>query len=179
MNVASEAEGRLHLGLPSAALRPALPRVLAAFVAMALAACTLAEALRTEPGVDTAAVRPGATREQVEAVLGPPTKTWKLTTGVEYRVYRYYAGKDASAYAATQSILLNIATLGVLELLYEADADTRKAISDSGKKEAVLAVSYDDQGLVLGVFSDFSQFRPLPADGRSVQAPAGQTTAGH
>lgn len=151
----------------------------AACAAIALAACTLAEALRTEPGVDIAAVQPGATREQVEALLGPPTKTWKSAAGVEYRVYQYYAGKEASAYAATQSILLNIATLGAMELIYEADPGTRKAVSDYGKKDAVLAVSYDAQGLVIGVFSDFSPFRPLPADGRSVQAPSGQAAAGH
>jgi len=177
MDAVAKPDGRPPRGLP-AVLKPALSGAFAVLIATGLGGCSLAEALRTEPGVDVTTVRPGATREQVEKLLGPPVKTWKTTAGVEYRVYRYYAGKEASALAATESILLNIATLGVMELLYEADPETRKAVSDSGRKEAVLAVSYDARGVALGVFSEFSEFRPLPADGRSVQAPSGQAADG-
>jgi hypothetical protein len=149
--------------------------------AMALAAltatsgCSVAESLRTEPGTDISSIQPGATRQQVEAVVGKPVRQWRTNLGVLYCVYQHYGGKDASYATATGQVFLNVATLGLAELLYQMDPEAMKRANEGEMKRAVIAVSYDAQDTVLGVFSDFSQFAVLPPDGRSApkQAPSG------
>jgi hypothetical protein len=132
-----------------------------------LGGCSVTAALQTEPGVDVSSVAPGATREQVEAVVGKPVKEWTSALGVRYCVYQYYGGKQPSHSNASGRVLLNIASLGFLELLYQLDADTQKRDREEGKVFPLMAVSYDAQSVVIGTFPGFTQFTALPPDGRS------------
>jgi hypothetical protein len=89
---------------------------------------------------------------------------------VDYRLYRYDAGVEPSAGGAGLVIFMDVITLGLFEVIESA--------SDKGwnirgeKKQPLMAVSYDLQGIVLGVFKDVGEFAELPADGRAPAAPA-------
>jgi hypothetical protein len=155
---------------PSASAR--LIRTLAFCGLAVLGGCSVTAALETEPGVDISSIAPGATREHVEAIVGKPVKEWTALSGVHYCVYRYYGGKQPSHINASGRALLDIATLGILELVYLADAETGKRDREEGKIFPLMAVSYDSQNIVIGAFPEFTQFTVLPPDGR---APAHET----
>ena len=156
---------------PSASAR--LIRTLAFCGLALLGGCSVTAALETEPGVDISSIAPGATREHVEAIVGKPVKEWTALSGVHYCVYRYYGGKQPSHINASGRALLDIATLGFLELVYLADTESAKRDREEGKTFPLMAVSYDSQNIVIGAFPEFTQFTVLPPDGR---APAHETT---
>lgn len=159
---------------------PRLIRALA-FVGLALlGGCSVTAALETEPGVDISSIAPGTTREHVEAIVGTPVKEWTALSNVHYCVYRYYGGKQPSHINATGRVFMDIATLGIGELVYLADAESAKRDREEGKTYPLLAVSYDAQNIVIGVFPEFTQFTALPPDGRApARAAPAPLPAGH
>jgi len=156
---------------PSASAR--LIRTLAFCGLALLGGCSVTAALETEPGVDISSIAPGATREHVEAIVGKPVKEWTALSGVHYCVYQYYGGKQPSHINAIGMVLANIATMGMSELVYQADPEAQVRDRKEGKIFPLMAVSYDSQNIVIGAFPEFTQFTVLPPDGR---APAHETT---
>jgi hypothetical protein len=131
-----------------------------------LAACALGDVVRTEPGLDLSSLKPGATREQVESVVGKPTREWSAAPGVTYRVYQYYGGRQVDMDAATFVAFFDVVSLGLYEVFYQFDPTTKALMAKSGKKYPLMAVSYDERDVVIGVFTEIDQFTALPADGR-------------
>jgi hypothetical protein len=116
-----------------------------------------------QPGADLSAVRVGATRADVEARLGAPVRTWTTREGVEYWLYRYDGGVPPDPSAAFL-VLIDVLTLGLPTALDQAMPETS---AEREQRMRWVAVSYDREGVVLGVFVDIGDFTALPADGRS------------
>lgn len=139
-------------------------RWLASVAVLSLGGCAVSEALHRDPGVDVSVVRPGATRAQVEAVLGQPQGEWVTAVGVRYRLYRYHGGTRPDPMQVTGAVLLEIATLGLVEAI-------RRMVPEPPQlgttKRPLMAVAYDRDDVVIGVFDDIDRFAALPADGRS------------
>jgi stage V sporulation protein SpoVS len=149
--------------------RGALSGLLLAAVVALVSACAVAKSLERTPGVDLSAVKAGATRQQVEAVAGAPLREWTTPTGVRYRIYRYDAGIEPSKGGAAFVGFMDVITLG----LWEAMAPSDDAMDLRGPRRlALLAVSYDPQDTVIGVFEDVGEFAELPQDGRAPAARA-------
>jgi len=136
--------------------------------AIGISACTVMQALERVPGTDLSGVKVGATREQVEAVLGSARREWVTRAGVRYCLYRYDAGIEPSPAHVTGAVLVEIATLGLSEVIVTTGPES-KAFR-SRRKFPQIAVSYDSKQIVLGVFDDAGEFAAFPDDGR---APAG------
>ena len=148
--------------------RGALSALLMAAVVALVSACAVSKALERTPGVDLAAVKAGATREQVEAVAGEPLREWTTRMGVRYRLYRYDAGIEPSAGGAAMHGFMDVITLG----LWEVNEASSSAVDFRGeRRQALLAVSYDSQEIAIGVFKDVGEFAELPQDGRAPAAP--------
>ena len=137
-----------------------------------LGGCSVTAALETEPGVDIHPLRRVRHANTSRRSWGSRSRNGLLYSGVHYCVYRYYGGKQPSHINASGRALLDIATLGFLELVYLADAETGKRDREEGKIFPLMAVSYDSQNIVIGAFPEFTQFTVLPPDGR---APAHDT----
>ena len=129
-----------------------------------IAGCAVSKTLESTPGIDISAVRPGATRQQVEGLVGGPLREWTTRTGVRYRLYRYDAGIEPSAGGAGLVVFMDVITLGLFEVI-EATSNSPWNLRGE-KKEPLLAVSYDAQEIVIGVFRDVGEFAELPEDGR-------------
>ncbi len=132
--------------------------------------CTSAAALRGEPGRDISTIRQGLTRSAAEEILGPPLREWMTSAGVRYRVYRYDAGVAPSRSDAGAYIFLNVITAGLFEL-YEATGVTdlsRPSADDPRRVRRQVAVAYDTDDRIVGVFDGFGDFDVLPEDGRPV-----------
>ena len=132
---------------------------------LALAACTVSEALRNDPGVDLSAVRPGATRTQVEAILGPPQGEWVTNAGVRYRLYHYHGGTRPDPMEVTGIVMLEIATLGLYEVIRRMEPPPPPPLGTT--KRPLMAIAYDLDDIVIGVFDDIDRFTTLPPDGRA------------
>ena len=154
--------------------RAALLYLLLSGLIVLIAACAVSKPLERTPGVDLSAVKVGATRQQVEAVVGEPKREWATRTGVRYRLYRYDAGIDPSVGGATVELLMDIMTLGGYEALHAASPEKWTAWkAETQRKWPLLAVSYDSQEIVIGVFKNVGEFDRFPEDGR-MPAPATQ-----
>lgn len=66
--------------------------MLLSFVVATLAGRTAARIAAGRSGADISSIVPGATRAQVEAIVGEPVREWITSAGVHYRLYRYDAG---------------------------------------------------------------------------------------
>jgi len=125
-------------------------------------------ALKGEPGLDITSVKPGLSQAQVEAIVGRTTdREWTTPLGVRYRIYTYSAGVPPSVYNAIGNLAAEIATLGLMNLY--AAATTGDGNVEYMDKEYVfreLAVSYDRNDRVIGVFDGIDSKTQLPADGR-------------
>jgi hypothetical protein len=123
--------------------------------------CMVVSALKGKPGLDTTAIKVGMSKAEVERILGSPVHDWVTSAGVVYRVYAYDAGVPPSMGDATGHVFMDGATLGVWELL-----GAIKEFPECRKREQ-MAVSYDVNGTVIGIFDHFADFEVLPADGRA------------
>jgi hypothetical protein len=134
-----------------------------------ISGCTTMRALERDPGTDLSPVKAGSTRQQVQAVLGDPLREWVTRADVQYCLYRYDAGIEPSPMAATQTVLINIATLG----LFEAIEGMKELPNDfrGPRKYQLVAVSYDSKDVALGVFYDVDEFTVFPEDGRAPASP--------
>ncbi len=124
--------------------------------------------MKGEAGDDLGPVRAAGTREQVEARLGAPVKTWLTGNGVEYRLYRYDPGVPPDE-AAWLLVPIDVLTLGLPTWIEKAAPPSP---ADRERRLRNLAVSYDPTGAVLGVFVDVSAFTALPDDGKPRAAAA-------
>lgn len=134
-----------------------------------IAGCAVSKTLESTPGIDISAVKTGTTRQEVEAVVGEPLRDWTTRMGVHYRLYRYDAGVEPSAGGAGLVVFMDVITLGLFEVIEDTSNSPWNLRGE--KKQPLLAVSYDAQETVIGVFRDVGEFADLPEDGR---APAAQ-----
>lgn len=135
-----------------------------------LQGCIAHSALKGEPGKDISGVREGISLEQVEAVMGKSTREWSASTGVRYRIYRYDAGAPPSKFNAFRDFMGELATLGLVSLYTAATAP--EMLDKRPQEEHVMremAVSYDSQDRVIGVFPDVDNSTVLPVDGRPLK----------
>lgn len=132
-----------------------------------LGSCAVMYAASGEPGLDISGLKPGATREQVEAVVGSPVNQWSTSQGVRYRLYKYYGGRRPDAADAAALLFLDIGSLGLNELFLGLEDKTMKNWGETRKRYPLMAVAYDMQDIVIGVFPEVDQFTALPPDGRA------------
>jgi hypothetical protein len=148
---------------PSKALPLTALAGLMLFLAVAgVSGCTVHQALQGEPGQDLTTLRPGMTRSQLEAIVGKSDREWTTSEGVRYRLYRYDAGIPPSADQAGANVLMDVLSVGLFELFVLADPALQP-----GHELQDLAVSYDRNDVVIGIFRKVVTSTALPADGRN------------
>lgn len=123
--------------------------------------CMAASALKGKKGVSVDFIKTGISKAEVEEVLGSPVRKWMTPSNIYYSVYKYDAGVPPSIGDATANALMDVATLGLLELFPGLNYLSEKRVL---KK---MAVAYDSQNVVVGVFDHFNDFDELPLDGKS------------
>ena len=136
-----------------------------------LLGCTSTAALRGEPGVDIGALKPGLLRRETEAILGPPVREWTTSSNVRYCIYRYDAGVPPSKGDAVAMGFLNVISLGLFEL-YEATGVTdlsHPSEDDFRRIWGQIAISYDTDEHIVGLFRDCGDLDVLPDDGRPAE----------
>lgn len=124
-------------------------------------ACSVRQSLTAQPGTDLSALGWGATRAQVESVLGPPIKTLRTRGGVVYSTYYFQSGTPKRTDLALANAGLDVATLGLWELVHQ-----RQGYLENRPRNDVMAVSYDEVDRVIDLFPDFNRIAEMPADGR-------------
>ncbi|MGE5200892.1 MAG: hypothetical protein ACM3O6_02390 [Acidobacteriota bacterium] len=127
-------------------------------------ACAVQSSLTTQKGADVSVMSPGAERADVERAVGAPLKEWTTSDGVRYRLYEYSGDAGPNAGAVALFVGLDIATLGILEVA--SPNWSRLAASDRRPRRRV-AVAYDRDDRVIGVFPNATEFDALPDDGKS------------
>lgn len=133
--------------------------------------CTSAAALRGEQGKDISSVKVGLTRQEVESTLGTPEREWLTSEKIRYCVYRYDGGVPPSDGDAVAYAFINIISAGLFEF-YEAVGATKLSKPSQDDLRRVwlkVAIAYDSNNRVVGIFDHFGDLDPLPADGRSKQ----------
>lgn len=131
-----------------------------------LSGCIAHSALQGEPGLDLSPIRTGVTRAEVEAVVGETEREWTTSVGVRYRVYAYDAGVPPSSFNAFKGVLAELMTLGLIEVMAAADPEKLKNAAEFQHLIRDLAVAYDSEDRVIGVFPNVDNTTVLPADGR-------------
>jgi len=122
--------------------------------------CMAASLYNGKPGLDVGIVKEQMSRTEVERILGSPIREWNTPSGVVYRVYDYDAGVPPSTGDAAAIVFLDAISLGLSELIWAFTP------LPEFRKRDQMAVSYDGNDRVLGVFDHFGDFDVLPADGR-------------
>jgi hypothetical protein len=130
------------------------------FTMMLQYGCLAASALKGKPGLDVSPVKIGMSKSDVEEVLGGHNREWVTSSGIVYCVYGYDAGVPPSVGDATAHIVMDIISLGAWEL-----ALALQPFPEFRRRDQ-MAVSYDINGMALGVFDHFGDFDLLPEDGR-------------
>lgn len=142
----------------------------AGVIVVALTSCasmSSVQMMRGQPATDLGAVKIGISRAEVERRLGPPVGTWTTAEGVEYRFYHYDGGVPPDP-AAVFLVPIDVLTLGLPTLLNRVIPETTE---ERARRLRKVAVSYDRDGSVLGVFVDVGDFSVLPADGKASPRP--------
>lgn len=141
--------------------------IILCLLALALTAsgCTVVMALMDGPGVDVRGVKPGADKPSVEKIIGQPLREWTTLENVHYSVYSYESERPGSVGNAAAMAILDAFSLGLFEFMYMVGilAETGEYRLFGLTKQ--MAVAYDHNGSVVGVFDDFSDFDELPASG--------------
>ena len=142
--------------------------VICLFALLFQSGCVTMAVLKGEPGKDVSSIKPGISKRGAEEILGSPMREWITPLNIHYCVYSYYAGIPPSVADAAASAFFDISTAGLFEL-YEATGltklyETRKSIFRVWEK---IAISYDANDTVVGVFDHFGDFDVLPEDGRA------------
>ena len=136
-----------------------------------LSGCTLAHAIKGEKQTDIniRPIKPGMTKYEAEAILGSPSDEWQVPSGVTYRVYTYYAGSRYDTRYVLGVAVMDISSLGLFEAMVmpRQNADMIQGLEQRFKltRRDQVAISYDSNEVILGVFRDFSEFDALPGDG--------------
>ena len=130
---------------------------------LALSGCSVAKMAKGESGTDLSPIRPGMTRAQAEAIVGPSVRDWQTPAGVRYCVYRYDAGTRADSGWLLGNAFMDVVSLGTWELLPLLSPNTNG--HHIQQLVGQIAISYDSSDVILGVFRDFGDFDALPANG--------------
>jgi hypothetical protein len=131
--------------------------------------CVMAVAtLKGEPGKDVSSIKPGISKQEAEEILGSPIREWITPLNIHYCVYSYDAGIPPSVADAAFFAFFGIITAGLYDL-YEATGITkmnemRERLDRVTEK---IAISYDANDTIVGVFGHFGDFDVLPDDGRA------------
>jgi hypothetical protein len=130
--------------------------------------CTVAKALKGEPGKDVSSIKSGITKQEAEEILGSPIREWITPLNIHYCVYSYDAGIPPSPGDAAAFAFLDIIGAGVLEL-YEAIGLTNlgKTWDRTSRVVENVAISYDANDAIVGVFDHLGDFDVLPDNGRA------------
>lgn len=134
--------------------------------ALVLSGCAVAKIAEGRNGEDMSALKIGAPRTVVESQLGDPALEWKGDRGVTYAVYEFDRGVPPKPGLAAFGVFVDVATLGLFELLF-AGADDDKIFGPS--EDGRVLVSYGPDFRILGLFNEFDA---LPPDGRSTVRPS-------
>jgi hypothetical protein len=129
--------------------------------------CTSAAALRGEEGKNTSSIQVGLSRSDAESILGSPVREWLTSENIRYCVYRYDGGVPPSDSDAIGYALMNAMSLGLFEF-FEATGMSKLSNQYNSQRRVwrQIAVAYDNQDRIVGVFDNFGDFDVLPADGR-------------
>jgi hypothetical protein len=129
-----------------------------------LQACAIGSALSTQKGADISGIAPGAPRSEVERLVGAPQREWTTAAGVRYRLYSRLGDAPPDAGVAAAWAGMDIVTLGIIEMV----PLFAKQNAYERRHPHPMAVSYDKDDRVIGVFPNGTEFDELPADGRPV-----------
>jgi hypothetical protein len=143
--------------------RPTMRLAHAAIMLAFLNACAVGSALTTQRGADVSNIVPGIPRSEVERQVGAPQREWTTAAGVHYCLYSRLGDAPADAGVAAVWLGMDIVTMGIVEmvpLFTKNDAYERR-------HQHPMAVAYDRDNRVVGVFPNATEFDELPADGRS------------
>ena len=132
-----------------------------------LQACAVGSALSTQRGTDTSGIKAGAPRSEVEQLVGAPQREWTTTEGVRYRLYSRLGDARPDAGVAATWAGMDIVTLGIVEMV----PLFAKQNAYERRHQHPMAVSYDKDDRVIGVFPNATEFDELPADGRNEVTP--------
>ena len=142
--------------------RPAMRLIGAVIMLVLLNACAVGSALKTQKGADVSAIVPGVPRSEVEQQFGAPHREWTTVAGVHYCLYSRLGDAPADAGVAATWLGMDIVTMGIIEivpLFTKNDAYERR-------HQHPMAVAYDSNDRVIGVFPNATEFEDLPVDGR-------------
>jgi hypothetical protein len=133
---------------------------LAAFGCVLLAGCLAVQQVKTTPGTNLNSVKGGATRSEVEALLGGPLRTWRPNERVVYRLYAYQRPLQADYAGAGFIVTMDVISAGMWELLFPIGE--KKEDLQRRPPVARLWLSFDANDRVLGSFREMDV---LPEDG--------------
>ena len=135
-------------------------------IVAALQGCAVHKVWKGEAGEDLSSLTPGMTMDQIEAVVGTSDREWYTSLGVRYRLYRYDAGIAPDKADAGAILFLDVISLGMLEVI---DAVSGESLMAEPREFHDLAVSYDDRGVAIGIFTGVNTTTVLPEDGRNLE----------
>ncbi len=134
-------------------------------IASVITGCMAVDQVKTVPGTDLTLVRSGVTCAEIERMLGPPLRVWSPNSEVEYRLYDILLPLEGSPTEAAAVAFIDVATVGLWELLYAVDGETlnRSRFQEHGR----IWVGYDSS---CQAFGHFEEFDPLPRNPRPAVA---------
>ena len=142
--------------------------LVASVIVAALQGCAVHKVWKGEPGEDLSSLRPGMTKEQIEAIVGTSNREWHTSQGVHYRLYPYDAGIPPDKADAGAILFLDVISLGMVEII---NAATDQPFTTKSREIHDLAVSYDLRDVAIGIFTGVDTSTVLPEDGRNPRHP--------
>lgn len=124
--------------------------------------CTVVMLASGQKGKDVTGVKLGSSRVEAEAVLGNPVREWRSTTGVFYCTYKYDCGCEPEPGLALAWLILDVATVFVLEAVIWSSLDLNKSACDYNR----ILIAYNSNSQIIGIFEEFEA---LPRDGCSTK----------
>ena len=146
-------------------LRHLAPCLVIGITVFASMGCYATKVWKGDKGVDVTTLQPSTTRANAETILGSPVRSWTSPTSIRYATYEYYAGTPPNPWGGVLWVLLDIGSLGVIEIGYALNMVHYPEPWDPMIWDRVV-LSYGDHDAILGIFDEFDD---LPLDGRSGQ----------
>jgi hypothetical protein len=144
-------------------------RIIVALLAMLLqSGCMMALAtLKGEPGKDVSSIKPGISKQDAEEILGSPMREWTTPLTIHYCVYSYDAGIPPSVAGAAVLASFGIISAGLYDLYDATGLINTSKLKEGDRVIEKIAISYDANDTIVGVFHRFGDFDALPEDGRA------------
>lgn len=143
--------------------RPVQRLAQAALLLALLDACAVGSALGTQKGADVSSIVPGVPRSEVERQFGAAQREWTTAAGVRYRLYSRLGDAPPDAGVAATWLGMDIVTLGITEMV----PLFAKQNALERRHQHPMAVAYDPDDRVIGVFPNATEFDALPVDGHA------------